>query len=127
MADRGMERPRGGGHHPSNIIRLAKLLSDEGKVSKVGSSVIRRQIEELVKVRLGGIGPISWTDVWVDQGGWGSDVWENSWASDFWDDYLGPSGRPEERIRKIRDPKVPELVFTDEELEVLAQLEIRVV
>jgi hypothetical protein len=115
----------------SSIMALARLLADEKSLSMVGSRLVRNQLEGMVAQRLGGIGPISWTDAWVDSNGWGTDVWENSWASDFWDDALGGRGRPVARPRGPDDfielkatEQVPEEVFSSEEIEVLKQLEI---
>ncbi len=115
----------------SSIMALARLLADEKSLTMVGSRLVRTQLEGMVAQRLGGIGPISWTDAWVDSNGWGTDVWENSWASDFWDDALGGRGRPVARPRGPDDfielkatEQAPEEVFSSEEIEVLKQLEI---
>ncbi len=115
---------------PSRILALAKLLADERTLSTIGSRLVRTQLEGMVAERLGGIGPISWTDAWVDSNGWGTDVWENSWASDFWDDVLGGRGRvvrprgPDDFIELKATTEQPEEVFSAEEIEVLTQLEI---
>lgn len=114
----------------SSILALAKLLADERTLSTIGSRLVRTQLEGMVVERLGGIGPIAWTDAWVDSNGWGTDVWENSWASDFWDDVLGGRGRvlrprgPDDFIEVKTTTEQPEDVFTAEEIEVLTQLEI---
>jgi len=114
----------------SSILALAKLLADERTLSTIGSRLVRTQLEGMVVERLGGIGPISWTDAWVDSNGWGTDVWENSWASDFWDDVLGGRGRvvrprgPDDFIEVKTTTEQPEDVFSAEEIEVLTQLEI---
>ena len=114
----------------SSILALAKLLADERTLSTIGSRLVRTQLEGMVAERLGGIGPISWTDAWVDSNGWGTDVWENSWASDFWDDVLGGRGRvvrprgPDDFIELKATTEQPEEVFSAEEIEVLTQLEI---
>jgi len=114
----------------SSIMALAKLLADERTLSTIGSRLVRTQLEGMVVERLGGIGPISWTDAWVDSNGWGTDVWENSWASDFWDDVLGGRGRvvrprgPDDFIEVKTTTEQPEDVFSAEEIEVLTQLEI---
>lgn len=114
----------------SSILALAKLLADERTLSTIGSRLVRTQLEGMVAERLGDIGPISWTDAWVDSGGWGTDVWENSWASDFWDDALGGRGRvarprgPDDFIELKATTEQPEEVFSAEEIEVLTQLEI---
>jgi hypothetical protein len=129
MAEKG-ERPR---ERSSDILGLARLLADQQDLSEIGSRLVRTELEGLVAQRLGDIGPISWTDAWVDKGGWGTDVWQNAWASDFWDDALGGRGRPVARPRgpddfielKTGDQQVaPEEVFSSEEIEVLQQLEI---
>jgi hypothetical protein len=127
-----MAEQQAGAREPSSsILALAKLLADENTLSAIGSRLVRTQLEGMVAQRLGDIGPISWTDAWVDSGGWGTDVWENSWASDFWDDALGGRGRPVARPRGPDDfielkatTQQPEEVFSDEEIEVLTQLEI---
>ena len=112
------------------ILALAKLLADERTLSTIGSRLVRTQLEGMVAERLGDIGPISWTDAWVDSNGWGTDVWENSWASDFWDDVLGGRGRvarprgPDDFIELKATTEQPEEVFSAEEIEVLTQLEI---
>jgi hypothetical protein len=115
----------------SNIMRLAELLADQERLQEVGSRHVRTQLEGMVAQRLGGIGPIAWTDAWVDQGGWGTDVWENAWDSDFWEDKLGSHVRPVARPRGPDDfvelkaeDVAAEDVFSAEEIEVLKQLEI---
>jgi hypothetical protein len=117
-------------HERSQILALAELLADHDQLQEVGSRIVRTQLEGMVSQRLGGIGPISWTDAWVDKGGWGTDVWENAWDSDSWDDKLGSR----ERVARPRGPddfvelkaeEVPaEEVFSAEEIQVLKQLEI---
>ncbi len=117
----------------ATVLALAKLLSDEKTLSTIGSRLVRTQLEGMVAQRLGGIGPISWTDAWVDSNGWGTDVWENSWASDFWDDALANRSRPLARpggpddfieLKPAETNVSPEDVFSSEEIEVLKQLEI---
>jgi hypothetical protein len=125
-----MAEQQEGTREPSRILALAKLLADENTLSAIGSRMVRTQLEGMVAERLGDIGPISWTDAWVDSNGWGTDVWENSWASDFWDDVLGGRGRvarprgPDDFIELRATTQQPEEVFSDEEIEVLNQLEI---
>lgn len=130
MAEKGKREPE---RSSASIMALAKLLSDENRLSQIGSRLVRTQLEGMVAERLGGIGPISWTDVWVDSNGWGTDVWENSWASDFWDDVTGGRSRPVARpggpddfieLKAQKTEVPPEEVFSDEEIEVLRQLEI---
>jgi hypothetical protein len=115
----------------SNIMRLAELLADQDRLQEVGSRLVRTQLEGIVSQRLGGIGPIAWTDAWVDNGNWGTDVWENAWDSDFWEDKLGsrirPVARPrgpDEFVELKAEEAAPEDVFSAEEVEVLKQLEI---
>jgi hypothetical protein len=115
----------------SNIMRLAELLADEDRLQEVGSRLVRTQLESMVSQRLGGIGPIAWTDAWVDNGNWGTDVWENAWDSDSWEDKLGSHMRPvarprgpDEFIELKADEVAAEEVFSAEEVQVLKQLEI---
>ena len=128
MAEKGKgERRR---ESSEAIMALAAVLSDEKRLSQIGSRLVRMHLEGLVAERLGGIGPIAWSDVWVDSNGWGTDVWENSWASDFWDDALrgrvARPGGPDDfiELKAVEAVSAPEEVFSAEEIEVLTQLEI---
>ena len=115
----------------STILRLAEVLADQERLKEVGSNVLRTHLESMVFQRLGGIGPIAWTDAWIDHNGWGTDVWTNAWEDDSWADKLGSHVRPVARPRgpddfiELKAEEVAaEEVFSAEEIEVLKQLEI---
>jgi hypothetical protein len=120
VAERPKKTPR---KRQSDIERCAELLKDEKTLAEVGKRVVQRQLVSIASRRLR-LSPIAWEDAWVDNGGWGTDVWTNAWVDDSWEDKLGYQQRTEWPVREETLSEIAEVAFEPEELEVLKEMEI---